>query len=255
MQDWACCSDEGANHQLPIGEASWIIWIVSMEECSSLTQNWMQTCCSTRSVILNVMATQTHAHSTASTASADCSEAIIVHTCTFSPLSLAARSHRGHAHHSHYIDNDWAFSRQTFIYPIHKYVKYICIWCTHTHILIYVIITYTRISKLAHPEGKDVHIGDICCCGTNGRNGRMEKNDLKWESSYLVLLRDRTTSVWVRRVLKANASQGWEGCQPLSLPRVLHLPEKSLWNSSYLVFCIFSVKSYTEAANNYFLWR
>ena len=83
----------------------------------------------------------------------------------------------------------------------------------------------------------------------------MEKNDLKWESSYLVLLRDRTTSVWVRRVLKANASQGWEGHQPLSLPRVLHLPEKSLWNSSYLVFCIFSVKSYTEAANNYFLWR
>ena len=34
------------------------LWIVSVEECSSFTQNWMQICCSTYSVILNVMATQ-----------------------------------------------------------------------------------------------------------------------------------------------------------------------------------------------------
>ena len=34
-----------------------IIQIVSMEECSSLVQNLMQICCSTCSVILNVMAT------------------------------------------------------------------------------------------------------------------------------------------------------------------------------------------------------
>ena len=36
----------------------WIIQIVSVEECSSLTQNLMQIRCSTRSVILNVTASQ-----------------------------------------------------------------------------------------------------------------------------------------------------------------------------------------------------
>ena len=35
-----------------------ITWIVSLEECSNLTQNLMQIRCSTHSVILNVMATQ-----------------------------------------------------------------------------------------------------------------------------------------------------------------------------------------------------
>ena len=50
--------DEAANHQLPIVAAFWIIWIVPMEECSSLMQNLRQIHCSTRSVILNVMATQ-----------------------------------------------------------------------------------------------------------------------------------------------------------------------------------------------------
>ena len=57
MHKWAHCSNEAANHQLPIASAFWIIWIVSVEECSSLTQNLMQIRCSTRSVILNVMAT------------------------------------------------------------------------------------------------------------------------------------------------------------------------------------------------------
>ena len=52
------CHDEAANHQLPIAAASWIIQIVSMEKCSSLTQNLIQIHCSTHSVILNVMATQ-----------------------------------------------------------------------------------------------------------------------------------------------------------------------------------------------------
>ena len=50
--------DETANHQLPIATAFWIIWIVSRKECSSLTQNSMQICCSTSSVILSVMATE-----------------------------------------------------------------------------------------------------------------------------------------------------------------------------------------------------
>ena len=41
MREWACCSDEAASHQLSIVAASWIIWIVSMEECSGLTLNLM----------------------------------------------------------------------------------------------------------------------------------------------------------------------------------------------------------------------
>ena len=37
MHEWVCSPAEAANHQLPIAVAFWIIWIVSMEECSSLT--------------------------------------------------------------------------------------------------------------------------------------------------------------------------------------------------------------------------
>ena len=55
---WVVCCDEAANHQLPIAAAFWIISIVSVEECSSLMQNLMQSHCSTCLVILNVMATQ-----------------------------------------------------------------------------------------------------------------------------------------------------------------------------------------------------
>ena len=58
MHEWVHCCGEAANHQLPIAAAFWIIQIVSTEECSSLIQNLMQICCSIRSVILNVMATQ-----------------------------------------------------------------------------------------------------------------------------------------------------------------------------------------------------
>ena len=47
----ARCCDEAANHPLPIAAAFWIIWIVPVEECSSLTQNLMQISCSTCSVI------------------------------------------------------------------------------------------------------------------------------------------------------------------------------------------------------------
>ena len=50
--------NEAANHQLPIAAGFWIIWIVSVEECSSLMQNLMQIHCSTCSGILNVTATQ-----------------------------------------------------------------------------------------------------------------------------------------------------------------------------------------------------
>ena len=57
MHGQACC-DEAANHQLPIAVASWIIGIVSVEDCSSLMQNLTQIRCPTHSVILNAMATQ-----------------------------------------------------------------------------------------------------------------------------------------------------------------------------------------------------
>ena len=36
-----CCHDEAAHQQLPIAAAFWIIQIVSKEECSSLTQNFI----------------------------------------------------------------------------------------------------------------------------------------------------------------------------------------------------------------------
>ena len=48
MHEWVCCCEEAANHQLPIAAAFWIIWIVSTEECSVLTQNWRQIHCSTQ---------------------------------------------------------------------------------------------------------------------------------------------------------------------------------------------------------------
>ena len=56
--EWARCCDEVANHQLSIAIMFCISHIVSMEECSSLTQNLMQICCCTCVVILNVTATQ-----------------------------------------------------------------------------------------------------------------------------------------------------------------------------------------------------
>ena len=86
MHERTCCHDEAANHQVPIAAAFWIIQIVSVEDCSSLTQNLMQICCSTRSVILNVTALQ----STCSLNNIDCLhwpgqfvDSIIVHAYTF----------------------------------------------------------------------------------------------------------------------------------------------------------------------------
>ena len=57
-REWVCCRDEAASHQLPIAAAFWIIQIASVEEYSSLTQNWVHICCSINSVILNATATQ-----------------------------------------------------------------------------------------------------------------------------------------------------------------------------------------------------
>ena len=58
IRECVLCCDEAANHQLPTGEAFWIIQIASLEECSSLTQNLMQIHFATCSVIFNVTATQ-----------------------------------------------------------------------------------------------------------------------------------------------------------------------------------------------------
>ena len=71
MHELAHCHDEASDLQLPIAAAFWTIWIVSVEECSSLMQNLMQICCSTHSVILNATATQYTSHSMAPTTSTD----------------------------------------------------------------------------------------------------------------------------------------------------------------------------------------
>ena len=57
VHEWAHCPDKAASYQLPIATAFWVIWILPVEECSSLMQNLMWICCSTHSVILNAVAT------------------------------------------------------------------------------------------------------------------------------------------------------------------------------------------------------
>ena len=88
---WSCQS------QWPMSAAFWIAPIVSMEECSSLTQNLKQIHCSIHLVILNVMVTQY----TGSLGGVYCSYwPQWSHHCSHmhsSPLSLAARLHRCHA--------------------------------------------------------------------------------------------------------------------------------------------------------------
>ena len=95
MHEWAHCRDEAANHQWPIAVAFWIIRIVSTEECSSLTQNLMQICCSTCSVVLNATATQdtcslNGVYYPPLTSTVKSSLFMHVHS---SPLCLAARLH------------------------------------------------------------------------------------------------------------------------------------------------------------------
>ena len=111
MQEWACCHNEAANHQLPIAMASWIIQMVSMEEGSSLIQNLMQICYSAHSVILNATATKYTCLPMAPLMST-VKSALFTHGHS-SPLSLASRLHQPHANHSHYINIGWTFSRQT----------------------------------------------------------------------------------------------------------------------------------------------
>ena len=108
MHEQAHCCDEAANHQLPVTVAFWIIWTVSMEECSSLMQNLMQIHCSTWSFWI--------CDHTAHTLTQWClpppptstvKSALFMHVHC-SPLSLAARVHWCHRDH-HYINNGWTF--------------------------------------------------------------------------------------------------------------------------------------------------
>ena len=114
MHEWTHCHHQTANHLWPTTAAFWIMWIVSMEKFSNLTQNLMQICCSTCSVILNVMTTVhmlTQQHPPPPlTSIVKSSLFMYIHS---SPLSLAARSHPCHTNHSPYIKNGWAFSGQT----------------------------------------------------------------------------------------------------------------------------------------------
>ena len=130
MHELACCHDEAANHQLPIAVAFWIIWIVSVEECSRLMQNLMLII-----ALLSHFECDGHTVHTLTqwrlppplTSTVKSSLFMDVHS---SPLSLAARLHWCHTNYSCYVNNGWTFSGQTLyiIYP------YICIYtCTHTH--------------------------------------------------------------------------------------------------------------------------
>ena len=93
--------------------------IQSMEECSSLMQNLMQTHCSTRSVILNATATPY----TCSLNGVYCPHWVSTMKLTLfmhlhsSPFSLAARLHQWCANRSCYINNGSTFSRQTSYIP------------------------------------------------------------------------------------------------------------------------------------------
>ena len=120
MHEQVCCHDEAANHQLPIAAAFWIIWIISVEECSSLTQKLMQVCGSTHSVILNVTATQyTCSLNSIYRPHWLVQWVVIVHAAHPSSLSLAARLYWCCTSHS-CINNGCTFSRQTSY--IHVYV-------------------------------------------------------------------------------------------------------------------------------------
>ena len=107
MHEQVHSCDEAANQQLPIAAAFWIIWIVSMEECSSFMQNLMQMCCCTCSVILNARASQytcslNGVYPPPLTSTVKFSLFTHVHS---SSLSLTARFHQCCANHSLYINN------------------------------------------------------------------------------------------------------------------------------------------------------
>ena len=112
MYEQVCHCGEAANHQWAIAAAFWIIWIVSVEECSSLTQNFTQICCSTQLFWMR------WPHSTHTQwclpppLTSTLKSSLFTHAHS-SPLSLAARLHHCCTNCSLYIDNGWTFSGQT----------------------------------------------------------------------------------------------------------------------------------------------
>ena len=113
MHEWACCGDEAASHQLCMAAASWIIWIVSLEECSSLMQNLMLIHCPTLrhfecdSHTVHMLTQWRLLHPLTSTVKLS----LFMHAHS-SPSSLSARLYRYHTNSS-YISNGWPFSGQT----------------------------------------------------------------------------------------------------------------------------------------------
>ena len=139
MHEWACYCDEAANPPLPTAAAFWVIWIVSIEECSSLTQIWCRfialLCHFERDGHAVHVLTQGHLPSLPLTSTVKSS---LSTQADSSPLSLAARLHRCHTNHSHYINNGWTFSGQTL--PPSRFLSiYMCVYryvCMHIYVCI-----------------------------------------------------------------------------------------------------------------------
>ena len=107
------CRDEAANHQLLRAAAFWIIQIVSTEECSFK----LNTKFDADSLLTHFECNSHTVHKFSQgyllpplTSTVKSSLFMHVHS---SPLSLAARLHLCRIIHSPYINNGWAFSRQT----------------------------------------------------------------------------------------------------------------------------------------------
>ena len=124
MHKQAHCCDEAASHQLPTASAFWIIPIVSTEKCSSLTGNfgadlllYSLSHFECNGYTVHVL-TQRHLPPPLTST---VKSSLFTHAHS-SPLSLAARLRRCHANHSHYVNNGWTFSGQTFYtyHPIQR---------------------------------------------------------------------------------------------------------------------------------------
>ena len=154
MHEQEHCCDEAANHQLPRAAAFWITWIVSLEECSSLTQNSIRSFWSTRSVILNGTTATYYTHSTVSAAPTDCTvkSSLFTHMCS-SSLSLAARLHQCRVNHSCYVKNGWTFSirRHTIVsicYYSPSFSSLFCLWISGICVSLDIQITDSKLVTL-----------------------------------------------------------------------------------------------------------
>ena len=113
MHERACCGDEAASKQFHMAVASWIIWIISLEECSSLMQNLMLIHCPTLrhfqcdSHTVHMLPQWRLLHPLTSTVKLS----LFMHAGS-SPSSLSARLYRYHTNSS-YIIKGWPFSGQT----------------------------------------------------------------------------------------------------------------------------------------------